>query len=89
MRLKALIRTPKIRKSNRKSSKVYYYKNKQKVYCRVKFYEAKKSGKLKQEPCVNCGNEKSEGHHSDYSKPLDVIWLCKIHHEQLHRELST
>jgi hypothetical protein len=33
---------------------------------------------------VICGNKKSEAHHTDYSKPYDVIWLCDFHHHQLH-----
>jgi len=31
--------------------------------------------------CIKCSKEcKPEGHHPDYSKPLDVIWLCKQCH---------
>ena len=43
------------------------------------------SGKIKRESCVICGNEKTVGHHYDYSKPLDVYWLCHKHHLELHR----
>lgn len=25
-----------------------------------------------------------EAHHPDYAKPLRVIWLCKVHHENVH-----
>lgn len=39
--------------------------------------------------CSKCGkpHPKVHGHHSDYSKPLDVIWLCPSCHMKLHREL--
>jgi len=48
--------------------------------------KAKRNGKLIQQYCIECGNEKSQAHHEDYSKPLEVIWLCRKHHAELHRK---
>jgi hypothetical protein len=25
-----------------------------------------------------------EAHHNDYSKPLDITWLCRVHHGREH-----
>ena len=36
-------------------------------------------------PCFVCGNGNTEGHHPDYSRPLDVVWLCIPHHKEVHR----
>lgn len=44
----------------------------------------KRRGKIQQEPCKQCGNEHSQMHHEDYSKPLEVIWLCRKCHLELH-----
>jgi hypothetical protein len=49
------------------------------------FKDAIKAGKLKKQPCEKCGNTRVEGHHSDYSKPLDVQWLCRDHHSAARR----
>ena len=46
---------------------------------------AVKVGKVKKLSCEVCGNPKSEAHHPDYSKPLDVMWLCRKHHADIHR----
>lgn len=35
-------------------------------------------------PCEKCGDKNSHAHHDDYSKPLDVRWLCPIHHKETH-----
>ena len=43
-----------------------------------------KRGKIEKLPCLFCGNPNSEAHHQDYSKPLEVTWLCKEHHLMIH-----
>lgn len=46
--------------------------------------DAVRWGKIKRQPCEVCGVLKSQGHHEDYSKPLDVVWLCAKHHAEVH-----
>ena len=57
----------------------------EKIAARMKLYNAVKKGILKKQPCEICNDIESEAHHFDYSKPLDVRWLCKVHHKNLHR----
>lgn len=42
------------------------------------------SGVLVPAPCVECGATPTVGHHEDYTKPLDVVWLCPRCHVSLH-----
>lgn len=36
--------------------------------------------------CDICKREcKPDAHHEDYSKPLDIMWLCRSCHGQVHR----
>lgn len=43
-----------------------------------------RDGRLIPQPCEVCGKKKTQGHHEDYSKPLDVVWLCTRHHADRH-----
>jgi hypothetical protein len=53
---------------------------------RIAFAQALKRGKIQRQPCERCGAEPAEGHHPDYSKPLEVRWLCVQHHIEQHRQ---
>lgn len=70
----------------------YPYPNKRlmdaaKRECMRQFVAALYSGQILRRDCEVCGSAISEGHHDDYSKPLDVVWLCRTHHRARHREL--
>ncbi len=65
-----------------------YYRYPEKAAARLKVYRAVAKGALIKVPCTICGEKEVEGHHPDYSKPLDVIWLCTAHHVELHKNLK-
>ena len=48
-----------------------------------------KRGKvIKKDICEDCYNKKAiDGHHEDYKKPLEVIWLCEKCHGRRHRKI--
>lgn len=50
---------------------------------------AVKCGKIAKRPCETCGDPKVKAHHDDYSRPLDVMWLCEIHHRAVHARKVT
>ncbi len=56
---------------------------------RDKVRSAVYQGKIKRLPCEKCGDPNSEAHHEDYSKPLEVVFLCKKHHNELHRSKTS
>lgn len=57
----------------------------EKARARMQVKMALRKGELQKLPCEKCGSEKRiEAHHDDYSKPLDVQWLCKPCHDLEH-----
>lgn len=92
-------RKDKIKQYNKEYWQKWYKKNRQKrkdyqntgigrfkQQARGKVYNAIKTGKLKRQNCsvTNC-NKIGEAHHSDYTKPFNILWLCAEHHRQLDR----
>ena len=71
--------------------KIYHDNNRKRYPEKYKAREitrrAVKSGKIIKKCCKICKNINTEIHHPDYTKPLNVIWLCRKHHLALHRKL--
>lgn len=78
----------KIKIYGSKSAKIMRIKYPEKNAARKMVYGAIVLGILtRPQVCSQCLIEcKPEGHHSDYSKPLEVIWLCKKCHIAEHKK---
>jgi ribosomal protein S27AE len=71
----------------RKWSQESYRRNRERNLTHRAVYYATKTGKLiRPKKCSQCGdsNSRIEGHHLDYSKRLEVIWLCRKCHAAVH-----
>ncbi len=79
-------RTERGRKVHAKALKRSKAKFPEKARARFILGNAVRDGKIERKPCEKCGSLKSQGHHDDYSKPLDVRWLCSKHHREVHKE---
>ena len=78
-----------IKQYHKEYNKDYYHRNPEKQKARQKLNYAVKSGKVhKPLYCSSCDRDKHlEAHHTDYSKPLEVTWLCRTCHVELHNRL--
>lgn len=60
-----------------------------KYHARQMVRNALRSGMIEVKNCEVCqSNENLEAHHDDYSRPLDVRWLCRKHHVEHHNLLK-
>lgn len=46
---------------------------------------AVKAGLIVKMGCEVCRSVDVQAHHTDYGKPLEVRWLCVLHHSDLHK----
>jgi hypothetical protein len=72
--------------SHTKAVRNYRKKNPNRLVAYNAVSEALELGDLVKKACEVCGAEKSEAHHEDYDKPLEVNWLCDRHHKDLHKK---
>lgn len=89
-----MIRTEKTREYDRKRDKTPARRERRKQYRRDNpdkyrahylTSNAVRDGKLVKKPCAFCkSGTRLHGHHHDYSKPLDVTWLCIFCHNTFH-----
>jgi hypothetical protein len=72
------------REKRRQRAAVYRARHKEKVKARSALGQAIQRGEIKRGACEKCSEPKAEAHHDDYSRPLDVRWLCVRHHVEEH-----
>lgn len=80
---------PKRREATFLNAKAFRLKNPEKYHAHSVVNYAIKAGKLtKPNCCQSCGIDKRlHGHHDDYTKPLEVLWLCVPCHAARHKAL--
>lgn len=84
---KEYAQTPAGRQSHKKSLKASALRYPERTSARYALSNAIRDGKVTPWPvCAvpECDHTKPEAHHPDYSKPLDVVWLCPSHHKAAH-----
>lgn len=79
--------TPKGKEVRRSAVKRSRKLHKDKANARNKTQTAIRSGRLVPMPCEHCGAPYKHAHHEDYSRPLDVIWLCASCHVKRHNQI--
>jgi hypothetical protein len=69
-------------------NKLWESKNREKALAHRKVETHVKLGNIQKMPCERCGSLNVHAHHENYSRPLEIMWLCPIHHKQRHKELE-
>lgn len=75
------------RAANRIAVKIWSENNPEAVAARRALHRAVAKGIVTPAPScqvLNCTETRIDGHHHNYSRPTQVLWLCRAHHRQLH-----
>jgi hypothetical protein len=61
-----------------------------KRWAHVATASALRRGLLERQRCEieGCGEENTDAHHDDYTRPMSVRWLCRKHHKAEHVRLK-
>ena len=81
----AYAKTDRGKERQASGARAYVARNPQKRAAHIVVGNALRGGKLTKMPCTRCGDQKSDAHHDDYSKPLEVIWFCRACHAAHHK----
>lgn len=81
---RARLQRPGVAKIKGAQTKRWAERNRQKRMAHQTVGNALRTGGLTKGRCIRCHETKTQAHHDDYSKPLDVIWLCSQCHSDLH-----
>jgi len=81
--------TPEGRKKHKAGAKAWAKRKPRKRAAQTLFRNRLRSRpELGPKPCNVCGTTiKVDAHHEDYDKPLDVVWYCRQHHMDRHKEM--
>lgn len=81
---------PRKKVDDLRQKREWYARNKIKTRANVKVKRALEKGILvRRNECERCGSGRNiHAHHEDYTKPLDVNWLCQKCHGLRHREIN-
>lgn len=63
----------------------YKSKSPEKFLARAEVNKALRKGLIEKKNCF-CGETLVEAHHDDYTKPLEIKWFCRQHHEDKHHK---
>ena len=83
----------KLRESRKENgyanTKAYRKRNREKIECHNYVRLALKFGNLiKPDSCEICKNKCTpHAHHTDYTKPIEVVWMCRKCHGEEHRRI--